>query len=151
MLWADLLQTKQIPLNRLLFLILVDLLFFNSKLRGSRRLRSLSSYTRLMGLTQTNTEDCHVCLLEKVGVEDISLAASIQIRLFIWSEVATRLSIYFLCNETSVGIFVSFKLTSKSFPHTNQFYCKTMYSSILSLSFHCIWTMSYRMGHAILT
>lgn len=64
------------PLNRLQFLILVDLLFVNSKLKGSRKLRSLSSYTRLLDLNQTNTKDCHVCLLGKVGVEDMSLVAS---------------------------------------------------------------------------
>lgn len=62
--------------NRLFLLTLMNLLFVNSKVREKRKLKSLSSYTGLLALTEAHIEFCHVCLLQKVGVEEKSLIAS---------------------------------------------------------------------------
>lgn len=69
-------KQNKMHLKRLFLLILIDLLFVNSKVREKKLLRSLSSYTRLLALTKGSIEKCHVCLLEKVGVEGINLVSS---------------------------------------------------------------------------
>lgn len=103
-------------LKRLCFIFLMNLLFLNSKEREGRNFRPLSSYTRLLALTQAKIELCHICLLEKVGVEDIILVANnTYTRVYLIKGPSTFMELFVLqCNNGTN--FCTLQTNLKKFP-----------------------------------
>ena len=96
------------------FINLMHLLFVNSEVR--KKHRSLSSYTRLLALIQAQRENCYFWLLEKVGVEDISMVASNKdTRVYLIKGQSTLIDLFLLqCNNS--GKFCTLETDLEKFP-----------------------------------